>query len=197
MASTSLRVQSEVKVQSRTSKIPGLYIIEPRVFGDARGYFLETFAAERYRQLGIVETFVQDNLSRSRQGTLRGLHLQNPHGQGKLVSAVVGTVWDVAVDVRVGSPTFGQWEAFELSEENHRQVYVPPGCAHGFIVLSDVALFSYKCTDTYHPETELGVVYDDPDIGIAWPIAASELSERDKRHPRLKDIDKARLPVFG
>lgn len=183
-------------MQWKTSKIPGLYVIEPRVFGDSRGYFLETFAVERYRQLGIAETFVQDNLSRSRQGTLRGLHLQNPHGQGKLVSAVVGAVWDVAVDVRVGSPTFGQWEAFELSEENHRQVYVPPGCAHGFIVLSETALFSYKCTDTYHPECELGVAYDDPDIAVAWPIAAKELSERDKKHPRLNDIDQAKLPVF-
>ena len=184
-------------MQARTSKIPGLLIIEPRVFGDSRGYFLETFSTERYRQLGIAETFVQDNLSRSRQGTLRGLHLQNPHGQGKLVSAVLGSVWDVAVDVRVGSPTFGQWEGFELSEENHRQLYVPPGCAHGFIVLSEVALFSYKCTDTYHPESELGVAYDDSDVGIEWPMAALELSERDKKHPRLKDVDRSRLPVFG
>lgn len=183
-------------MQWKTSKIPGLYVIEPRVFGDSRGYFLETFAVERYRQLGIAEEFVQDNLSRSRKGTLRGLHLQNPHGQGKLVSAVVGAVWDVAVDVRVGSPTFGQWEAFELSEENHRQVYVPPGCAHGFIVLSETALFSYKCTDTYHPECELGVAYDDPDLAVAWPIAANELSERDKKHPRLRDLDQAKLPVF-
>lgn len=184
-------------MQVKTSKIPGLLVIEPRVFGDSRGYFLETFAAERYRALGIAETFVQDNLSKSRLGTLRGLHLQNPHGQGKLVSAVVGSVWDVAVDVRIGSPTFGQWEGYELSEENHRQVYVPPGCAHGFIVQSDVALFAYKCTDAYHPETELGVAFDDPELAIAWPIAALELSARDKNHPRLRDIERSRLPTFG
>ncbi len=177
-------------------KIPGMYLIEPKVFGDQRGYFLETYASERYAKSGIALPFVQDNLSRSGRGTLRGLHLQHPHGQGKLVSAVLGKVWDVAVDVRRGSPTFGQWEAFELSDENHLQLYVPPGCAHGFLVLSEVALFSYKCTDHYHPECELGVVYSDPDLAIAWPAEIGEVSPRDKAHPRLSAIDPARLPVF-
>ncbi len=185
-------------MQARTSKIPGLLIIEPRVFGDSRGYFLETFSTRTISPIGHRRNVrARQFVAFSSSETLRGLHLQNPHGQGKLVSAVLGSVWDVAVDVRVGSPTFGQWEGFELSEENHRQLYVPPGCAHGFIVLSEVALFSYKCTDTYHPESELGVAYDDSDVGIEWPMAALELSERDKKHPRLKDVDRSRLPVFG
>lgn len=177
-------------------RIPGMYLIEPKAFGDERGYFLETYASKRYAEAGIVEHFVQDNLSRSRRGTLRGLHLQNPHGQGKLVSAVMGKVWDVAVDVRRGSPTFGQWEGLELSDENHHQLYVPPGCAHGFLVLSDVALFSYKCTDFYHPECELGICYSDPDLAIAWPGEIGEVSARDKAHPKLRDIDPSRLPEF-
>jgi dTDP-4-dehydrorhamnose 3,5-epimerase len=178
-------------------EIPGLLVIEPKVFGDTRGYFLESYAEERYRQAGIPLSFVQDNLSKSSRGVLRGLHLQNPHGQGKLVSVVVGAVWDVALDVRVGSPSFGKWFAQELSEENHRQMYVPPGCAHGFVVVSDVAVFAYKCTDMYHPEAELGVLFSDPDLGIPWPGSDFTLSAKDKVHPRLRDVDRAKLPKFG
>lgn len=181
----------------KPARIPGVLVFEPTVRGDARGYFLETFQVERYRELGLRETFVQDNLSRSTRGALRGLHLQHPFGQGKLVSAVLGRVWDVAVDVRVGSPTFGQWEAFELDDASHRQVYIPPGCAHGFLVQSETALFMYKCTDSYHPETEFGVAFDDPALGIAWPSEISVVSERDQKLPRLADIAEARLPRFG
>jgi dTDP-4-dehydrorhamnose 3,5-epimerase len=181
----------------RPGKIPGLVVIEPTVRGDSRGYFVETYHRERYREAGIGEPFAQDNLSHSTGGTVRGLHLQHPHGQGKLVSAVRGRVWDVAVDVRVGSPTFGQWEAYELDEVSQRQVYVPPGCAHGFLVQSEVALFMYKCTDTYHPETEFGVAFDDPNIAIAWPGEISTVSDRDRQLPRLDDIPKDRLPRFA
>lgn len=178
-------------------KIPGLLVIQPIVRSDARGSFLETYHRERYRDAGIGETFTQDNLSQSTRGTLRGLHLQQPHGQGKLVNAVRGRVWDVALDLRVGSPTFGQWEAYELDDVSQRQVYVPPGCAHGFLVLSEVALFMYKCTDSYHPESEFGVVFDDPDVAIAWPAEVSLVSERDRQLPRLADIATERLPRFA
>lgn len=180
----------------RAGRIAGVVVVEPVVRGDTRGYFLETYQHERYRDAGIRETFVQDNLSRSTRGTLRGLHLQHPHGQGKLVSAVLGRVWDVAVDVRVGSPTFGVWEAFELDDESQRQVYIPAGCAHGFFVRSEVALFMYKCTDRYHPETEFGLAYDDPNLAIPWPEDISTVSERDRMLPRLEDIPQERLPRF-
>src|SRR5689334_19394790 len=152
--------------------LPEVLLIKPQVFGDERGYFKETFHAERYAKAGMTLPFVQDNLSRSRYGTLRGLHLQQPFGQGKLVSVVQGEVFDVAVDVRVGSPTFGKWTGATLSDSNHHQLYVPPGFAHGFVVTSETALFSYKCTDLYHPECEVGVAFDDPDIGIVWPVAS-------------------------
>ncbi len=183
-------------MQVRQGRIPGVIVIEPVVRGDTRGFFLETYHAARYHGFGVRETFVQDNLSRSSGGTLRGLHLQNPFGQGKLVSAVLGRVWDVAVDVRVGSPTFGQWEAFELDDVSQRQVYIPPGCAHGFLVQSEVALFMYKCTDVYHPESELGVAFDDPDVGIAWPTQVTTVSDRDRSLPRLADIPSERLPRY-
>jgi dTDP-4-dehydrorhamnose 3,5-epimerase len=178
-------------------EIPGVLVVEPKVFGDARGYFIETYAAERYAASGVPLAFVQDNLSKSRRGVLRGLHLQNPHGQGKLVSVVVGAVWDVALDVRVGSPTFGKWFGQELSEENHRQMYVPPGCAHGFVVLSETAIFSYKCTDVYHPEAELGVHYNDPAVGIPWPGSDFTLSAKDLALPLLADVDVSKLPRFS
>ncbi|MFK7998442.1 MAG: dTDP-4-dehydrorhamnose 3,5-epimerase [Polyangiales bacterium] len=174
--------------------LPGVLLITPRVFGDARGYFVETFALERYAEAGIDIPFVQDNLSRSPKGVLRGLHLQNPHGQGKLVQVVEGSVFDVAVDVRVGSPYFGKWVSTELSAENHCQLWVPPGFAHGFVVTSDHALFSYKCTDTYHPETELSVLWNDPAIGIEWPVESPVLSDKDAAANALADIDESRLP---
>jgi len=175
--------------------IPEVLLIKPQVFGDERGFFKETFHAERYAQAGMPP-FVQDNLSRSRHGTLRGMHLQNPYGQGKLVSVVEGEVYDVAIDVRVGSPTFGKWVGVTLSASNHHQLYVPPGFAHGFCVTSEVALFSYKCTDLYHPECEVGVAYDDPALGITWPVAAPLVSGKDKANLPLAQIDPAKLPRY-
>jgi dTDP-4-dehydrorhamnose 3,5-epimerase len=177
--------------------LPGVLLVEPTVFGDARGFFLETFHLARYRESGIALPFVQDNLSRSTGGILRGLHLQHPHAQGKLVWVPDGAVFDVALDVRVGSPTFGRWVGYELSGENHRQLWIPPGFAHGFVVTSAHCLFAYKCTDFYHPEAELGVAWDDPDLGIEWPLSDVTLSAKDRNHPRLRDLDPARLPRFG
>ena len=174
--------------------LPGVLLVEPRVSSDARGWFVETWSAERYAALGISGSFVQDNLSESVRGTLRGLHLQHPHAQGKLVSCPLGSVLDVAVDVRRGSPTFGRWVAEELSAQNHRQLWVPAGFAHGFQVTSDVALFSYKCTDVYHPEAELGVRFDDPDVGVRWPVPAPIVSAKDLALPFLRDVAKERLP---
>lgn len=176
------------------TELDGVLCIEPRVLGDPRGYFFESWSRRVYEEAGIVGDFVQDNVSFSRRGVLRGLHLQHPHGQGKLVQAVRGTVFDVAVDVRVGSNTFGNWVGFELSDENHRQLYIAPGFAHGFCVLSDVALFAYKCTEYYAPDSELGVHYADPDIGVKWPIEQPLVSGRDAKHPRLSEIPKTRLP---
>src|SRR3569623_24202 len=158
------------------TKLPGMLIIEPRVFGDARGYFMESFQAERYAEAGIAGPFVQDNLSFSRQGILRGLHVQNHRPQGKLVQVLQGEVFDEAEDIRVGSPTFGLWEGEVLSAENARQLYVPPGFAHGFVVTSEPALFAYKCTDYYLPLAELSFIWDDPDIGIRWPLIDPQLS---------------------
>jgi dTDP-4-dehydrorhamnose 3,5-epimerase len=175
----------------------GLKLIEPQVFGDARGYFFEVWSSERYAAEVGATGFVQDNLSRSERGVLRGLHLQHPHGQGKLVWVVVGAVYDAAADIRRGSPTFGKWVGYELSEANHRQLYVPPGFAHGFCVLSEVAVFCYKCTDTYHPEAEMGVLYSDPGLGIDWPVKDPKLSDRDRGWPRLSDIPPERLPGYG
>lgn len=154
----------------RPLDIPDVLLIEPKVFSDERGFFLETYQAERYAEAGIRGPLVQDNVSRSRQGTVRDLHLQRPHDQGKLVSVLKGEVFDVAVDVRVGSPSFGRWVGALLSAHNHHQTYVPPGFAHGFCVTSDYAMFAYKCSVVYHPDCELGVAFDDPEIGIPWPI---------------------------
>ncbi|MDB4971665.1 MAG: dTDP-4-dehydrorhamnose 3,5-epimerase [Myxococcaceae bacterium] len=177
-------------------ELPEVLLIKPQVFGDERGYFIETFHRERYAQAGVALPFVQDNLSRSRHGTLRGLHLQEPHGQGKLVSVVEGEVFDVAVDVRIGSPTYGRWIGALLSDKNHHQLWVPPGFAHGFCVTSENALFSYKCTDLYHPEAELGIAFDDPDLAIAWPVSAPLVGAKDKANLTLAKIDPAKLPRF-
>lgn len=177
--------------------LPEVLLIEPQVFGDERGFFKETFHAQRYAEAGMRLPFVQDNVSRSGRGILRGLHLQNPHGQGKLVYVLEGEVFDVAVDVRVGSPTFGKWVGATLSAQNHRQLYIPPGFAHGFCVTSESALFVYKCTDLYHPESEVGVAYDDPDLGIPWPIENPILGAKDKNNQRLVHIDTARLPRYA
>jgi dTDP-4-dehydrorhamnose 3,5-epimerase len=169
--------------------VSGAVIIEPKVFGDHRGFFLETFQAERYREVaGIELPFVQDNHSRSSKGVLRGLHFQKSRPQGKLVRVVRGAVFDVAVDIRTGSPTFGQWAGVELSEDNHRQFWVPPGLAHGFVVLSDVADFEYKCTDYYDPSDEGCLLWDDADVGIAWPLKQPVLSDKDKLGCSFKEL---------
>jgi dTDP-4-dehydrorhamnose 3,5-epimerase len=179
------------------TKLPGVLVIEPDVFGDDRGWFCETWSQMRYAEIGVPELFVQDNVSMSAKGILRGLHLQHPWGQGKLVSVVQGSVYDVAVDVRVDSPTFGQWIGATLSAEEHRQVWIPPGFAHGFCVTSDTAVFTYKCTEGYHRETELGIAWNDPDLAIPWPVQSPTLSAKDSAYPRLRDVPKDKLPTFG
>jgi len=172
----------------RETKLAGVLIIEPKVFGDARGFFKETFQAERYREAGIEYTFVQDNYSRSQKGVLRGLHFQITKPQGKLVSCTKGAVFDVAVDIDPKSITYGQYVGSELTEENHKQLWVPPGYAHGFCVLSETADFQYKCTDYYDPSDEGGVIWNDPDVAIEWPIADPSLSNKDAILPTLKEL---------
>ena len=176
-------------------ELAGLLLIEPKLFGDARGYFLETWNRRRYRECGIETDFVQDNLSFSRRGTLRGLHFQEPHAQGKLVMAVEGTVYDVVVDIRKGSPMFGKWYGVELSSENCRQLYIPPGCAHGFCVTSEQAAFLYKCTDYYSPKDERGIIWNDPALGIAWPELMPILSAKDQAYRPLAQLDRE-LPFY-
>jgi dTDP-4-dehydrorhamnose 3,5-epimerase len=171
--------------------IEGLLIIEPRVFSDARGYFIETYNEQRYREAGIDTVFVQDNQSCSSYGVVRGLHFQkSPYSQAKLVTCTLGRVLDVAVDLRAGSKTYGQWFAAELSEENHRQFFIPRGFAHGFSVLSERAVFAYKCDNLYHPEAEGGVLLSDPDLAIDWQIPEELriISEKDTKHPLLRDL---------
>lgn len=180
-----------------TTELDGVLILEPKVFGDARGFFMETWNEERYIKAGIADRFVQDNMSMSSRGVLRGLHFQNPNQQGKLVQVAVGEVYDVAVDIRYGSPTFGKWVGVTLSEENRRQIYVPPGFAHGFCVMSDTALFIYKCTDVYNPRAEYSVLWNDPDIGIKWPVDNPVLANKDAGATRLKDFDTSVLPVYS
>lgn len=179
------------------SHLSGVKIIEPKVFGDARGYFMESWQQQRYLDAGIQEAFVQANVSHSQKGVLRGLHFQNPNPQGKLVYVLSGEVYDVAVDIRVGSPTFGQHHGVILSAENHRQFYVPEGFAHGFAVLSDEATFCYMCTNYYDPTAEASLLWNDESIGIDWPLTASpQLSEKDSKALRLNDFDESKLPVF-
>ena len=171
------------------TKLAGVLIIEPKVFGDSRGFFKETFQAERYREAGIEYTFVQDNYSRSQKGVLRGLHFQITKPQGKLVSCPKGAVFDVAVDIDPESTTYGQYVGVELTEENHKQLWVPPGYAHGFCVLSETADFQYKCTDYYDPSDEGGVIWNDPDVAIKWPISDPSLSNKDAILPTLAELD--------
>ena len=168
--------------------LPGVLIIEPKAFGDHRGFFLETFQVERYREAGITLPFVQDNHSRSQRGVLRGLHFQKTRPQGKLVGVSRGAVYDVAVDIDPASATYGQFVGVELNDDNHRQMWVPPGYAHGFCVLSEVADFQYKCTDFYFPADEGGLLWNDPDVGIPWPITEPQLSAKDIDNPRLRDL---------
>ena len=171
------------------TKLHDCVVIEPKVFGDDRGFFLETFQTQRYAELvGITLPFVQDNHSRSSKAVLRGLHYQKTKPQGKLVRVVRGEVYDVAVDIRQDSSTFGQWEGVILSEENKTQFWVPPGFAHGFLVLSDTADFEYKCTDYYDPSDEGSIIWDDPDLNISWPIKCPQLSHKDLNAPRLVDL---------
>ena len=180
------------KLTFMKSELDGVFVIEPKVFGDERGYNMETYQLEEFKEAGITRAFVQDNESLSRKGVLRGLHFQKKHPQGKLVRVLRGTVFDVAVDMRKNSPTFGKYHGIILSEENKRMFYVPEGFAHGFLVLSEVAVFSYKCTDFYHPEDEGGILWNDPDIGIDWPIDPEVkpiLSEKDTKLFNLKNSD--------
>jgi dTDP-4-dehydrorhamnose 3,5-epimerase len=174
----------------------GIRVIEPRVFGDARGYFFESWSEAQYRAAGITEQFVQDNVSRSERGVLRGLHFQSPGEQGKLVTVLVGAAFDVAVDIRRGSPTYGKWVGIQLDDANHRQVYIPAGFAHGFQVTSEFAILSYKCSDYYRPETEATIAWNDPDIGIQWPIGEPILSQKDTKGVFLRDLPAERQPSF-
>jgi dTDP-4-dehydrorhamnose 3,5-epimerase len=176
-----------------TCELPGLLILEPKVFGDSRGFFMETWNLRRYREAGIPLDFVQDNISFSRRGTLRGLHFQNPTAQGKLLHVLQGEVFDVAVDIRQSSPTFGKWHGLTLSAENKRQFYIPPGFAHGFAVLSETALFQYKCTDFYTPSCEVTLQWDDPNVGIKWPVDSPLLSDKDRKGLSLRELPAEKL----
>jgi len=174
-------------------ELAGLLIIEPVVFGDARGFFLESWNQRRYRDAGITAQFVQDNASFSRRGILRGLHFQNPKPQAKLISVLAGEVFDVTADLRRNSPTFGRWHGMVLSADDRRQLYVPAGFAHGFAVLSDTALFHYKCTDFYSPPDELTLLWNDPDLDIDWPVKDPVVSDKDRRGLRLREVPPDRL----
>ena len=170
------------------TEIEGVYVIEPKVFGDNRGYFMETYNEQEFKNNGLDYNFVQDNQSKSKKGVLRGLHFQKTHPQAKLVRVLEGEVFDVAVDLRKGSKTYGKWVGVILSEENKKQFMIPRGFAHGFVVLSETAVFAYKCDDFYHPEDEGGIMWNDPDINIEWPYKGELLlSEKDKVHPLLKE----------
>lgn len=183
-------------MQIHQTDLPGVVIIEPKVFGDERGYFMETWNQERYAAGVTSDSFVQDNVSFSRKGVLRGLHFQKINPQGKLVYVLQGEVFDVALDIRVGSPTFGKWASVVLSAENKRQFFIPAGFAHGFCVTSDTALFAYKCTDKYNPQSEGSVLWNDPDLNIPWPTDAPELSAKDSQGTKLADYATELLPTY-
>ena len=176
--------------------LPGVVVIEPKVFGDSRGFFYESYNEKVFRENGIDRRFVQSNVSRSSRGVLRGLHYQWPRPQGKLVSVLEGEVYDVAVDIRRGSPTFGQWTAAMLTAENHRHFWIPEGFAHGFCVVSDFATFSYQCTELYDAAADAGVAWNDPALAIDWPLSDPVLSEKDKKAPALADVPAERLPEY-
>ncbi len=179
-----------------TTSIEGILIIEPKTFRDKRGFFMETYNQNRYSESGINTTFVQDNLSYSLKNTLRGLHFQIKHPQAKLIQVISGEIFDVAVDLRPGSATFGKWTGIHLSDENRRQVFIPEGFAHGFFVLSEFALFYYKCSDFYAPGDEGGIIWSDPDIGIEWPGENPIISEKDKQYQKLSGLTAEQLPSF-
>jgi dTDP-4-dehydrorhamnose 3,5-epimerase len=179
------------------TELEGVLLIEPTVHGDERGYFYESFRRGEFARLGLPPDFVQDAFSRSSRGAIRGLHLQHPFEQGKLVAAIVGEIFDVAVDVRTGSPTFGRWVGRTLTERNMLRLYIPPGYAHGFAVLSEAAVVSYRLTEYYHPEGELTIAWNDPRIGIRWPVADPVLSVKDRSGVLLDAVEPERLPSFG
>ena len=182
---------SQIKVEHNPKAIQGLAVIEPTVHGDARGYSVETYNENDMKEAGLDLVFVQDNQSFSSKGVLRGLHFQKQYPQGKLVRVIQGEVYDVAVDLRSGSPTYGKYYGVLLSEKNFKQFYIPKGFAHGFVVLSETALFCYKCTDFYHPNDEGGLAWNDPNIGIDWPVDGVEvkLSDKDQKNPTLREIE--------
>jgi len=179
------------------TEIPGIIILEPKVFQDDRGFFMETYQKQKYEEAGITATFVQDNYSFSQKNTLRGLHYQYPHGQAKLVQVIQGSVLDVAVDIRRGSPTFGKSISVELTDKNNRQLFIPVGFAHGFVVLSETATFTYKCSDFYSPADEKGVLFSDPELDINWPQEEFLLSEKDREYPCLRMIPSEHLPEYA
>ena len=178
------------------TKLDGALVFEPKVFGDDRGFFMETWNYQRYKEAGLNVKFVQSNLSKSAKGVLRGLHFQNPNPQGKLVQILTGEVYDVAVDIRHGSPTFGQWHGELLSGDNNKQFYIPEGFAHGFCVLSESAIFSYMCTNVYDPKSDFSILWNDPDLNIDWPINEPLLSEKDKQAPTLSSLKTTSLPKY-
>lgn len=184
------------KMKVTETALSGVRIIEPRVFSDGRGFFFESYNHDRYNQYGIKDEFIQDNLSFSIKDTLRGLHFQQPRSQAKLVQVLSGEVLDVAVDIRTGSPSFGYWIGVLLTSENKKQLYIPKGFAHGFCVLSETAIFSYKCDDFYAPDCERGILWSDPGLAIEWPLISPLLSEKDSSYPCLKDVPRAYLPVY-
>jgi len=181
-------------VKVEPTRLPEVLAVEPARFDDDRGFFVETWQRERYRAAGILDEFVQDNHSHSRQGVLRGLHFQMRRSQAKLVTVIRGRIFDVAVDVRRDSPTFGQWAGTEISDAGPRQIYLPPGFAHGFCVLSETADIHYKVSDVYDPVDEAGILWNDPEIGIAWPVRQPLMSARDAAYPKLRDFPRERLP---
>lgn len=177
--------------------VAGIVLLEPTVHGDARGHFFEAFHRDRFAELGLPTDFVQTNVSRSQRGVLRGLHFQQPKAQGKLVYVLEGAVYDVGVDIRHGSPQAGRWFGAELSADNHRMMYIPPGFAHGFVVLSDYATFVYQCTETYERSCDRGIAWNDPDFDVRWPVEAPLLSDKDARAPRWRDLAPESLPEYA
>jgi dTDP-4-dehydrorhamnose 3,5-epimerase len=186
----------KMAVKFNTTSLPGVIRIEPDVFADARGFFMETYHQKRYREAGLDRVFVQDNHSHSKRGTLRGLHYQLKHAQGKLIYVVAGEILDVAVDIRRGSPTFGKWSGTYISSENKRQLFIPEGFAHGFSVLSETADVIYKCTDFYTPGDEYGLFWADPTINIDWEIKRPVISKKDEQNPKLSQVPEELLPVY-
>ena len=178
------------------TSLPEVLLVEPSVFGDRRGFFMETYHQKTYAAAGLSRVFVQDNLTRSVRGTLRGLHYQRPHDQAKLVQALAGEIFDAVVDIRRGSPRFGGWVGVRLSDREPRQLYIPEGFAHGFCVLSETALVSYKCSDFYYPDDEYGILWSDPSVGIKWPIAEPILSKKDGAYRELSKVPEDKLPVY-